>query len=97
VDKYYDKKDQMSDKKDQVPRFKLEESKMWAVMEETMDVMGEVEGNSLGDCLKDVEVLKQVKVHFQFLLNELNSVSSSNKEVKDVMTLEQQLVAPGNP
>ena len=96
MEKYYDKKDQVSDKKNQVPRFKLEESKIWAVMEDAMDVMREVEGNNLGDCLKDVEVLKQVKVHFQFLLNEHNSVSSSNKEVNDVMTLEQQLVTPGN-
>ena len=89
VSKYYDKKDQVS-------RFKHDESKMWLLMENSMNLMKEVENNNLGDCLKNAEALKQVKVHFKFLLHDIRSSTNSDKEIKDTNSYEHQLVSSSN-
>jgi hypothetical protein len=53
-----------------VSKFKHDESKIWALMEERMNFMAMVEKNDLGACIKNAEDVRQVKVHFQFLINE---------------------------
>jgi len=74
---------------------------MWQIMEESMNFMEEIQNNKLEDRLKDVEKLKQVKVHFKFLLSEHKNSSSelgSEKDFlkNDTMTFEKQLVSPKN-